>query len=272
MKKLLLLLPIITLAACDRPTSIAELDCSVDENWKTEVTNIKATDWFRDETTITMTAKTYDDYIKLTVNNKTSKLDKILDSQHGTDFTHGNVIITYQGQFPDSERQAHFYISADTTNQVIKRYSISFDAQQYFDSKFGEYRHIKWNCYPNNPKFRKTSFEAAVPFKHHYSKPTNIEKCITEICATVYCTNNNCDKLQIMTDDIKQILTPEEALSISQNWDYSNMKRYINDGKLEEHEKDACTVLEKLNKFIQLQTQINADKYLDNMVDKITSK
>ena len=39
-------------------------------------------------------------------------------------------------------------------------------------------------------------------------------------------------------------------MKISSNWDYSNMRLYSNDGRLEEHEKDACEVVDRLFKYI----------------------
>ena len=42
----------------------------------------------------------------------------------------------------------------------------------------------------------------------------------------------------------------EEAISITENWSSTKQKQYKDDNKIEEHEKDACETLEKLEKFI----------------------
>lgn len=48
------------------------------------------------------------------------------------------------------------------------------------------------------------------------------------------------------------VLTYEQALQISTNWDYNDLKFYTNqDQELQEHEKDACEVLERLTTFIE---------------------
>ena len=53
-------------------------------------------------------------------------------------------------------------------------------------------------------------------------------------------------------------LTQEEALKITKNWDYNNIKLYNHqDQKLQEHEKDACDVLQRLNDFIKKHSESN---------------
>ena len=81
-----------------------------------------------------------------------------------------------------------------------------------------------------------------------------IEKCIDDINSKVLCANDECNVLYIkhtLNEKIYYIsLLPNEALTLSKNWDYPNIKMYKNDGKMEKHEKDACEVLERVNNFI----------------------
>ena len=47
-------------------------------------------------------------------------------------------------------------------------------------------------------------------------------------------------------------LSDEQAMRISENWNYNDLKLYTHqDNVLQKHEHDACTVLKRLNTFIE---------------------
>lgn len=252
MKKILLLLPL-ALAACDRPTSTTDLTCSVDKYWQRSnalyLNNAYYDPAARDDVDVNVTVTTYDDYAKVTVNGITTTFEKVSESKDYGEF--GYIDITYKGNFPGSERTALLSIYGDITNKQILQYSLSFIGQKTKNDSGREFS-MSHSCHPTKEEYNGKSWGSAVPFHHHYKMPNKIEKCITNICKIVYCGNEECTKLVILNDNNgKQTpLSPSDALSLSKNWNYSDMKFYRNDGKLEAHEKDACEVLDRLNKFI----------------------
>ncbi len=112
--------------------------------------------------------------------------------------------------------------------------------------------------------FVDTSFESG----NGKPCPKKLEKCIKKLQKqTVLLSNGqiglrNCnnnsninsiilygDKAVLNIDEEADILSQEEALSISPNWDYTNLKVYnLNDG-IQDYEQDACKVLKNLRKF-----------------------
>lgn len=240
MKKILLLLPVLALAACDKPTSSADLVCRFDPEWKRD-----NTEYFQDaagkyvdayDTKVNVTVATYDKYAKVTVDNITTTFEKVKESKDRGDF--GDIWLIYKGNFPGSERTALLRVHGDITEKQIFLYDFVFPS---ISQKHSTLYH---SCYTVN--------DAKVPFNHHYRMPNKTEKCINEIVNKVWCKGNECEELMVWGDiDKRKTLTPQEALALSKNWDYSNMKLYQNDGKLEKHERDACDVLERVNKFIR---------------------
>jgi hypothetical protein len=89
-----------------------------------------------------------------------------------------------------------------------------------------------------------------------------VEKCANEIDDKVVDCSAGClqedDKdftgIRILGRNGWFYLTAEQAVGISPNWVYGNMKSYTSKfyagDALQEHEADACEVLERLNKFI----------------------
>lgn len=252
MKKILLLIPL-ALAACDRPTSTADLTCSVDKYWQRSNVLYLNNNYYdpagKDNANIDVKVITYDDYAKVTADGITRTFERVIERKDNGEF--GNVDITYKGNFPGSERTALLSIYGDITNKQILQYSLSFIGQKTKNDAGREFS-MSHSCHPNKKEFKGKSWGAAVPFHHHYKMPNKIEKCITDICKKVYCGNEECTTLAILNEENGKDfpLSTKDALSLSKNWDYNNMKYYRNDGKLEEHEKDACEVLTKLNKFI----------------------
>ena len=246
MKKTLLLLPVIALAACDKPTSTADLTCDLDKNWQRDNVEyaIDADGHFIDthNTKIDVRVVTYEDYANVTVDKITTRFEKVQEEKNDGEF--GRVALTYKGNFPGSERTALLSVYGDITNKQILQYDVIF-----LGRKAGKHT-LAHSCYPVKEEYKGKSWSCAVPFNHHYKMPNRIEKCITEIVENVFCENEECTKLSIHGEGKTRSLSQQEALGLSSNWDYSNMKLYQNDGKLEEYEKDACDLLERVKQFI----------------------
>lgn len=252
MKKALLLLPILALSACDRPTSTAELTCDMDKYWK-QVNALYLPQYSDNEhqsAKVDVTVTTYDNYATVTFDDITTTFEKVKQEKYYGDF--GHIYITYKGHFPGSERTALLGVLGDITNKKILQYNINFVGEK--EEIHGREYNINHSCLPVRAEHKGKEWSAAVPFNHKYKMPNKTERCINEILQTVYCISNdkneNCDALTILYNGKMLDLTQKDALSISANWDYKNMKLYQNDGILEEHESDACEVLDRLNKFI----------------------
>ena len=268
MRKILLLLSIVSLAACDKPTSDVKLSCEVDNMWRS-VNVLSFKDRYFDydankNEKVIVDAKTYDDYALFSVDNITTKFEKVDERKDYGEF--GRVSITYKGNFPGSERTALFQIYADITDKKILQYDLSFIGQKSLRSD-GRESSLSWNCLPVDKKYVGGGWNTQIPFNHHYKTPNKIEKCINNIVKTAYFFGDE-KKLSVYAEKRKD-LTQEEALSISSNWNYSDMKLYQNDGKIEDYEKDACDVLERLNKFIyDNDLDAHESKLVENAYDK----
>lgn len=256
--KLLFILPaIIMLAACDRPTSNEEVSCGVDSSWK-YIFPIYL-DSFKylspDGENINVKVTTYDNYAKIKYGNITTTFEKVAESNLNDEF--GDITITYKGNFPGSERTALLIIDGNITNKKITSYNIVF-----IDETRTQHKTTYHHCDPVRLECQDNSI-CGVPFNHKYKMPNKIERCITEIGNMVYSMgpdqNGIHHSLMINYGTHSLDIYEKDALSISKNWDYNNMKLYKNDGKLEEHEKDACEVLGRLKKFIH-DTGMDSDK------------
>lgn len=245
MKKALILLPVIALTACDKPTSTADLTCDLDKNWQRDNVEyaVDAEGHFTNthDTKIDVRVVTYEDYADVTVDKITTKFEKVQEEKNRGEF--GHVALTYKGNFPGSERTALLSVYGDITNKQILQYDVIF-----LGKKAGKHT-VAHSCYPVKEEYKGKSWSSAVPFNHHYKMPNKTEKCITEIVNKVICNSDKCDRL-ILSDEKSKPLSQEEALLLSKNWNYNDMKYYRNDGKLEEHEKDACEVLERIKQFV----------------------
>lgn len=268
MKSIALLLLVLALAACDKPTSTAELSCDMDKHWQRVNALYLAGSYPDNEqrgTEVNVTVTTYDNYATVTYDNITTNFERVAEERYWGEF--GNVSITYKGNFPGSERTALLNVDGDIANKKIRQYGITFigEKEAYKEHEYG----ISRSCIPIKEEYKGNGYSAAVPFYHKYKMPNKIERCINEIVQTVFCLNSvgnpdqekeSCDFLMLVTHNGKSLdLTQKDALSISSNWDYKNIKLYQNDGKLEEHEKDACEVLDRLNKFIH-DTGLDSEK------------
>ena len=246
MKKTLPILTVLALTACDKPTTSIELECSIFKDWQNPVSLSRSNEDRKDEVPVLVDVKTYQDYAVLVVNGKESTFYKSKEEKIMGEF--GHISIEYQGVFPDTDRTATFSLYGDIGNKTI----LQFD--MYFDHEYVIHDEKKFKagifCEPTNKKYIGNYWSTNIPWNHGYKMPNKIEKCITTIVNKVYCNNEDCDRLYIFHDGHHYYLTAEEAIKISPNWDYSNMRLYTNDGRLEEYEKDACEVVNKLFNYI----------------------
>lgn len=250
MKKLLFLLPIILLAACDKKTSDAELHCLVSSGLEKNSEATLSEQDIDKTTDLFLNLKTFDDYAVVTVNGESINFVKKSEERFSGIF--GDVYITYKGILPGTNRNATISIFADISNRVIKQYDLSFDDENFISEKTGDVMSIGYSCYPVNEEYVDESHSVNVPFDHNYKMPNATEKCINEINEKVLCANDECNELLIhIPSKGSFILTQEEAFSVSPYWDYSDMKFYSNDGIMYDYEKDACDVLKRLNEFIK---------------------
>ncbi len=221
MKKLILILPILILAACDRPT----LD-----------THIIA--WAQDtQTYVPFHVKLYNDHATVSAYGKTNHWEKSVSYRTidtATECYHGILPIK---SAPGAEMCFRIYINKN----LIEALHLAYDGDTYLVS-------------------------LAAPFKSTYKHSTEEEICINKIeqmvqinglpnekffglrIITSFQLPDNCESFQYRAIDIPA----NDAIKISDNWDYSNPKFYHNepDWILEEHEKDACETLKRLNKYI----------------------
>lgn len=251
MKKALLLVPVLALAACDKPTSTADLTCTVDKYWQISnalYLNDSYYEYGKDnEAKVDVKVVTYDDYAYVTADGITRKFERVSERKDRGEF--GYVGIIYKGNFPGSERTALLDIYANITTKQILQYTLTFIGQKTKNEQGREFS-VGHSCYPVKENDKGDSWSSKVAFNHHYKMPNKTERCITGIVEKVFCENEECTKLSVFEEGKTRALSQQEALALSSNWNYKNMKYYRNDGKLEEHEKDACEVLERVNKFI----------------------
>ncbi len=245
MKKAFLLLPVLALTACDRPTASIELKCNMSKDWQKPVSMLRTHEDYADQVPVQVDVKTYHDHAVLVVNGKESTFYKSQEVKSMGEF--GRVSVDYKGIFPDTDRLATFSLYGDIGSKTILQFNLSFD-EEYTLSK-GKRFNMGLFCAPTKKEYVGNSWSANVPWDHDYKMPNKIEKCITTIIDKVFCNNEECDRLYISHNGDHH-LTAEEAIQISSNWVYSNMRLYANDGTLQEHEKDACEVVDRLFKYI----------------------
>lgn len=255
MKKIFLILPVLALTACDRPTTSVELECRLTKDWQNPVSLLRTNEDYKDMTPVLVDVKTYQNHAILVVNGKESTLFKINERRDMGEF--GRVHTEYQGIFPDTNRLATFSFYGDIASKTILQFDLGFDGE--YVSHDGKTLSRGYSCTPTKKEYVGNNWSANVPWNHDYKMPNKIEKCINTIVDTVSCDNEECNRLYIAgtvycdNEECKSdhhYLTAEAAIKISPNWDYSNMRTYVNDGKLEEHEKDACEVVDRLFKYI----------------------
>lgn len=252
MKKALIVLPVIALAACDKPTTEVELDCGhAYQNSETMVF-----------------AKTYDDKAVLRINGgEEITLQRITEPEWKPSISYEHY--EYEGDVSEYNGKIGFHFGLDKSNGTIEGYGISFEGNDG-----------SWGCNVRNKFYGK------------YKKPSKEEICIRDICNRVFFEsdedvkpgqpkklvisknineyNGNRQSVRFRSENF--VLPQEDALAISKNWDYNNMKTYNNDdNELKEHEKDACEVLDRLNAYIKAKG-FDKTQYIYKMNTKFMGK
>ncbi len=240
MKRLLVLFLTLCLVACDnKPMADFKTVCSVDKDWQNQINGIiESGDWQepQNQAKVNVGVKIFDTYALLDVNGKQSVFKK---NKEEAQYDLGMIFIHYIGKFPDSERIAEYSVVIDMNSKKINQENLSFVGQKhrYKDKLLG----IGWECLS----------ESTGVFNHKYSIQSETEKCINKIVDTVYFTQENSNELAVWSDGKRFTLSSEDAYRITPNWDYENMKPYSNaDGVVQNYEKDACEVLERLYKYM----------------------
>lgn len=228
MKTTLLVLPLIALAACDKPTSEVNLDCG--RAYKNSETRV-AVKTYKDKAVIRI-----NDGEELTLNRKDdSEWTSSVSSEH----------FEYEGVIPEDNEKVGLHFTLNKADGIIDYYGVDFEND---DSH--------WGCNVRNK------------FQGKYEKPSKAELCIEEICRYVGLESEEGQpKRLFLTKDFNEysggrqsvrfysekfVIPQEDALAMSKNWDYNNMKLYNNqDNKLEDYEKDACEVLDRLKTYMK---------------------
>ena len=245
MRKTFLLLSVLALTACDKPTTSIELECSMNKDWQKPVSMLRTDEDYKNQVPVLVDVKAYNDHAVLVVNGKESTFYKSKEEKSMGEF--GRVYVYYEGVFPDTDRLATFSLYGDIASKTILQFDLHFDGEYTLhDGKRFNRGH---SCTPTKKEYIGDNWSANAPWNHDYKMPNKIEKCITTIVDKVHCNNEECDRLYIFHRG-HHYLTAEAAMKISANWDYSNIRLYSNDGRLEEHEKDACEVVDRLFKYI----------------------
>lgn len=135
MKKLLMLLCIIGLSACDTPTYDNNISCLIDNNWLQD-TSENASPNSDSATQTKLNIKTYDNYAILTLNDKTSifkktkeHIDEPTTQKEDNDIQDNwnfDTDIKYEGIFPGSNKNAYLRILINTPNKQIIQYGLGF--------------------------------------------------------------------------------------------------------------------------------------------------
>lgn len=92
--------------------------------------------------------------------------------------------------------------------------------------------------------------------KVELSDIAKINQCIDQIETLTYLQKKYDNKSDTVNYEIVipgyGALSYEQAMRISENWNYNDLKLYTHqDNVLQKHEHDACTVLKRLNTFIE---------------------
>lgn len=245
MKKTILLLPVLALTACDRPTASVQLKCRMNKDWQKPVSMLRTDEDYENQVPVLVDVKAYNDHAVLVVNGKESTFYKSKEEKFLGEF--GYVSVNYEGVFPDADRLATFSLYGDISSKTILQFNLRFDGEYTLHD--GEKLKNSIICEPTKKEYVGDNWSANAPWNHDYKMPNKIEKCITTIVNKLHCDNEECSRLYIYHRG-NHNLTAEDAIKISSNFDSSNMRRYTNDGKLEEYEKDACEVVDRLFQYI----------------------
>ncbi len=225
MKKIgLLFLPLV-LAACDKPDVVLDLQPCCDMGEKYEV--IRMSLW-------------NDGRAQATVNGQDIVMTEKTEDRYGK-----RVDIKWVGIVPDANQKIEIYVAYDTEKRILHSWTVSDELN---------------HGYATDVVMRLDLI------KHKQLTP--VQLCIEEIDEKTRATN---DAVFVsrrryfydyrgQSEDYRawdfyaEKIPAEDAIKISKNWDYKNLKLYQNNTSgVEEHEQDACEVLARLDAYIKKQ-------------------
>jgi hypothetical protein len=140
MKKIFLLPILLTLTACNRPSSETELLCKTAEVYNPEKIE-----------SFTAHVKTYADRAILSIDGKSETLVEIKSDEYEP----GYLDIRYEGTLPGTTKEIVLSLALDMKNNVIVQYDI-FPATP---------ADVGYYCIPTAPEHQGTEWSANVPFK-----------------------------------------------------------------------------------------------------------
>ena len=140
MKNLLLLPILLTLVACNRPSSETELLCKTANARNTEPAE-----------SFTLAIKTYADKAILSIDGKSETLVEIKSDEYEP----GYLDMQYEGVLPGTTKEIVLSLALDMKNNVIVQYDI-------FPTTPAD---VGYYCTPVNPEHKGSEWSANVPFK-----------------------------------------------------------------------------------------------------------
>jgi hypothetical protein len=221
MKKLALVLPIVLLAACDRPTSDVRLDCHTA---------------YKNAPTI-VHVKTYKDRAELDINGIKATLDKVTsDNDNFLEFADEN----FAGTMPDTQESVELWIRVEIEQDAISNYSLSFGQGGYGCNVLVPVKHD----YP-----KPTAVEKCIDY---IENTVYLDEKSESKLAIAQPVNKHFADGRVRFYEEYKAIPATDAIKISPNWDPANPKYYSNgsDRVLEEHEKDACETVERLKQYM----------------------
>ena len=219
MKKTLLLLPVLALTACDKPTTSIELECSMNKDWQKPVSMLRTDEDYKNQVPVLVDVKAYNDHAVLVVNGKESTFYKSKEEKSMGEF--GRVFVDYEGIFPDTDRLATFSFYGDIGSKTILQFDLHFDGEYKLHD--GKRFNMGHSCTPTKKEYIGDNWSANAPWNHDYKMPNKTEKCITEIVNKVICNSDKCDRL-ILSDEKNKTLSQEEDKKISENTGKSSIE------------------------------------------------
>ena len=226
MKKALIILPVLALAACDKPTSTVELSCGqAYHNLDTMVS-----------------AKTYDDKAVIKINGgEEITLARVKSDSASSVFWEK---YRYDGVIPGTDEPVIFKFVLDKTNGTAIAYSMAIGKNPGWSCDVRSVFHGKYEK-PSKEKICSRSIYSMIWVESDKdAKPDSPKKLVIK---GTYIGD-------IVSGNVDDFIIPQEDVSaIFKNWDYDHMynnaKACYKPDEIKE-EKDACEVLDRLNAYI----------------------
>ena len=147
MKKLLVLLMVLVLTACNRTSSEAELKCELDHDYKTYIEE-GVTNYSKEKIPVIIDVKTHADNAEVTIDNQTEIFAQIKNEEYEP----GYYAMEYKGILPGTTKEVVLILALDSKNHKVVQYNIAFAGVGYF-------------CEPTKPEYKGTQWSANVPFR-----------------------------------------------------------------------------------------------------------